>query len=125
MIYVIEDDKAYAELILEAIQLLGHPIQHLASGSEVAAQTFEDNDLLILDLAMPDVDGIDVIRTLGNGKKKVSVIFISGMDWAVLESAKVIAENKEIKVRGLLQKPFRIIEITKLVSECLGDSVHA
>lgn len=67
----------------------------------------EPVDVLISDLNMPDLDGIELIRYLGDLPHKVSLILISGEDERILKTAESIAKERKIDVLGSLQKPLK------------------
>ena len=65
----------------------------------------EPVDILISDLNMPELDGIELIRYIGELSNKISLVLISGEDQRILETAESIAKERQIDVLGALQKP--------------------
>lgn len=64
-ILVADDDKAFREALTETLVDLGHTVQGAASGEETLAHVQDGRvDLLFLDLRMPDMDGLEVLRRL-------------------------------------------------------------
>ena len=62
-------------------------------------------DVILLDLAMPDMDGMEFIQQLARLKFPGAVIFISGMDDGILQMAPILAKGLNLRVAGALKKP--------------------
>ncbi len=64
-ILVVEDDRDIADLIRHYLVKAGHRVERFASGSEALARVQEDApDVLILDLMLPGLSGLDVCRAI-------------------------------------------------------------
>lgn len=55
-------------------------------------------DVIVLNLFMPKVDGVELLRFLADNNSKASVVFISGKDPSVLRSAKELGINVKKQV---------------------------
>lgn len=71
--------------------------------------------LVIIDLVMPDVDGIELIRHLGKRKSPARVMLISGFDARVLEVAQQLGEAYGLAMMSSLRKPFRADELAGML----------
>jgi EAL domain-containing protein (putative c-di-GMP-specific phosphodiesterase class I) len=104
---VLDDDVELGELIGE----LG---RH--SGFETAvthdAAAFNEElgraapDLIVLDLQMPDTDGVEVLRDLAASGTSAGILLVSGMDKRTIASAEHFGRHAGLKLVGSLQKPF-------------------
>jgi EAL domain-containing protein (putative c-di-GMP-specific phosphodiesterase class I)/ActR/RegA family two-component response regulator len=63
-------------------------------------------EVIVLDLQMPGMDGIQVLRWLGDEKVDASVVLVSGMDERTIASAEQYGISRGLRVLGTLQKPF-------------------
>ena len=74
VILVIDDDEALRRTIVEILRLHGHDVLEAANG-EVALEMLRSQpvDILILDLAMPKVDGLSVLAQLADPAPQVIV----------------------------------------------------
>ena len=73
-----------------------------------------DPNLIILDMMLPDMQGIEVLKSIKE-TKKTPVIMLSGKD-----SPQLIENAKEIGVEDFLPKPFRDEELVEKVKSLLG-----
>jgi two-component system OmpR family response regulator/two-component system response regulator QseB len=106
-ILVVEDDPGIGELVSEDLKDKGFAVDWAQDGDE--AMSLLDSyayDLLILDLVIPGVSGLDITRTLRAHKRTVPIIMITARD------------TVEDRVRGLevgaddyLVKPFHLKEL--------------
>lgn len=66
LIYVVEDDEAVARLVVRALEEFGYPVEWFRDGSSVLRRLqTERPDLCVVDLGLPDLDGIELIRQVG------------------------------------------------------------
>ena len=117
MIYIIEDDTDIREMESYALRNSGFDILALSDGSGLAeALTRETPDLILLDIMLPGVDGLSILRRLRASErtKRIPIIMVT-------------AKTTEIdKVRGLdmgaddyITKPFGIMELVSRVKALL------
>lgn len=112
-ILVIDDDPELAELIKRTLEHDGHRVVVALDGMR-AMGAYEINrpSMLFVDLMMPNIDGEEFLRMLGNPRPPV-----------ILITASVRREEVATKfaVDAALEKPFDIQEIRRLAKEHLGD----
>lgn len=106
-ILLIEDDQKLAEGLLRALAQSGHACDHITHAQQVAASLAAiDYDLLILDLGLPDGDGLELLAQLRRDGLDVPVLILTARD------------GIEQRIRGLdsgaddyLAKPFALGEL--------------
>ncbi len=116
-IYIVDDDIQVAELFSAALDSVGIDNQYFTSAREFLQIDLLNTDVVLLDLNMPDIDGIEVIRVLGKNSAQVQLVLISGHDKGVLHSAQQLAQAHALRVAGSLSKPVAIEKLKKLVVE--------
>lgn len=78
---------------------------------------------LIVDLVMPNADGVEVIKQLGQLSVSCQLIIVSGLGGRVLEAAAKTAADNGLNVTGVLSKPFSTSRLRNLLA--LYPASHA
>jgi len=83
-----------------------------ASGGKQALEIIflEKPDLVLLDVRMEEITGVDVLRQLRKANQFVKVIMVSG-----IEDPEIINETKALGVVGFIHKPLVLEELEKIV----------
>ena len=78
-ILVVDDDHAVRLVATEMLSTLGYQVKCAATGHE-ALQRLDENafDVVLLDVGMPIMSGVDVYKTLRGDKPEQKVVFITG-----------------------------------------------
>jgi CheY-like chemotaxis protein len=103
-ILVVEDEAAIRRILVRTLTRLGYQVQDAADGA--AALTLMQDptnvvDLIVTDLQMPNLSGLELARTVATFARPVPIVFMSG--YAGLESA----ELQELSAMGpIVPKPF-------------------
>ena len=122
---VVDDEIDFASYVGEVAEDLGFDV--LVSDNPTEFHTLYSNtiDVIVLDLFMPKVDGVELLRFLANNNSQASVVFMSGKDPSVLRSAKELATEQGISVLGWLQKPFRAQQLEDILNKYVKASPKA
>jgi two-component system, OmpR family, response regulator RegX3 len=103
-ILVVEDEDAIAEPLLDGLRREGYEVQRAASGADALDES-QRPDLVLLDLRLPDIDGLDVCRTL-RGRSSVPIIIVTARGE---ESDRVV--GLELGADDYVVKPFGVREL--------------
>lgn len=114
-ILIIEDEKHIAEAIKLNLKMIGHEVLHAINGLEGLKFYPEFGpDLIIVDLMMPEIDGIGVISEIRKRDPKIPLMVISAKD-QVREKVKCLSMG----VDDYLSKPFDLDEFLLRVDRLL------
>jgi EAL domain-containing protein (putative c-di-GMP-specific phosphodiesterase class I) len=108
---VIDDDADIVELVTAASEAMGIPCRSTTDAGELACLLDPDVSLILLDLMMPGMDGIEVLRLLAKLECRASIVLMSGISKRVIDTAEKLAGALGLKIVGHLQKPFRVAEL--------------
>ncbi len=106
-LFIIDDDEHIC-MLLQTVTEEYFCVETYQTGTDFLAQSIHDNDIILLDLMMPDFDGIEVMRSLSKIKTKAALILMSGYDLGVLHSALKLAEEYGLNVITDFIKPINL-----------------
>ncbi len=114
---VVEDELSLRTLLRNVLEPCGYKVQTARDGRE-ALQMIENKelhfDLIILDLNMPELHGVEVFKELQRLRPKVKVLVISGNI-----TKEVKAELMELGQREFVSKPYRLEEVCSRLRKLL------
>lgn len=114
---VIDDDPAVLKVVTGIGRSLGFDVTGCDGNGSLDGCLAEVADLIILDLVMPVVDGIEVIERLAQLHSTARLVLVSGQDRRVLASASRLATAHGLKVAAVFTKPFSTADLRS----CLTD----
>ena len=115
-ILVADDDPDVRELLVSCLDSLGYRVL-AASGGPLAIEMIEKNtsiELLMVDIAMPEMNGIEVARVVSAKRPDLPIVYMTGY----IGSSKLDG----VEQRRLMKKPFTIAELAKQVEQALTAS---
>lgn len=109
-ILVVDDDQRLLALMDETLSSIGYITTNASSASEALLHLSQNNyDLVITDINMPEIDGLELLHKIRENYPKLPVIFITGAfspDMAF-----------KAKPEGFLTKPFRIANLEDMIEK--------
>lgn len=115
-LYILDDDVQYADLLAIVAENAGWKAIVETSPLMLLEKNLSEIELLVLDLNMPEMDGIEVIRTIAKQECNITLILVSGFDSRVLHSAQQLAKAHFLNVAATLTKPVPMAEFRKVLS---------
>jgi DNA-binding response OmpR family regulator len=113
-ILVVEDDDAIASGLVRVLEGQGYAVRHLGHGGPALASAGPEVGLVVLDLGLPDMDGIDVCRRLRAARPDLSILILTARD----HELDVVA-GLDAGADDYLVKPFRLSELLARVRASL------
>ena len=116
-VLVVDDEASIRDLLVKTLALAEYDVDVAPDGpSALERMRMYPYDLLIVDLKMPGMDGLAVIREAKRYKDDLPVIIITGFS---SESSAIEAVN--LGVAGYLTKPFRVPQVLSAAAKALGE----
>ena len=120
-VLIVEDDKALLDLVGEVLSKAGFLTRFAVNRTEINAEFNKQPlpDLVLLDVALPDCDGFQILeRVRGNQKiTKMPVIMMTGKS-----DVADVARGLSLGADGYVTKPFKISGLVSAVNTVLGLS---
>jgi EAL domain-containing protein (putative c-di-GMP-specific phosphodiesterase class I)/CheY-like chemotaxis protein len=107
-ILVIDDEQDIGDFIAAAAGGLGLECVTATDAALLRTLLTPDVSLILLDLMMPEMDGIEALRLLSELECKAGIVLMSGISKRVLETAEKLANTLGLYVVGHLVKPFQL-----------------
>ncbi len=106
---IIDDDPFTLKLLTRQLTTLGVEDIHCFEGAEAALSFLPGimaaTTLVLCDLQMPGIDGVEMLRHLGTIGYPGSLVLISGEDERILQTAGLLASGQALNLLGTLHKP--------------------
>lgn len=120
-ILIVEDTRLMRDSLVDVLTELGHEVVTAENGAEAvdmiaAGQAF---DLIITDIIMPEMDGIEAIMEVQTISPETPIIAISGGS-ARLEKAAGLDTAKRLGAVAVLEKPFEIDALLAAIGVATG-----
>jgi DNA-binding response OmpR family regulator len=76
-VLLVEDEDRIASFVEKALQRRGFDVRRVVTGGEALGAVSADVDIVVLDLGLPDIDGLDVLRALRKSWASLPVVILS------------------------------------------------
>jgi len=112
-ILVVDDEKAICEILEEFLSLFGHSVTSANSGADAIEVVHRARpDVVFLDIRMPGMSGLDVLKEIKALDSSVRVIMISAFGDEETESM-----ARELGADGYIQKPVDLPDLLVLLKD--------
>lgn len=117
---VVDDDEFVRGVIMRQLQQLGAGRVAVADSGAAARELLcnaEPLALIVCDLLMPGIDGVELLRDIAETHPQAALILISSVAPKILRTAQEVAERRGLRVLGCLGKPLRMAELRALLED--------
>lgn len=114
-ILIVDDNPINLDIAAETLLLSGADVDSAGGGEDALALIDKQKyDLVLLDLTMPDVDGLEVGRKLRSSEKnaKTALLLFTASDASDAQRA-----ARELNAQGLVSKPVDVDDLTRKVAQ--------
>jgi len=118
---VVDDDDDQRYLLVRTLNRLGMANVVEAASGRAALDVLGDDgasvDIVFADLNMPDIDGMELVRRIGERKLRVSMALVSALDLGLLESAARMTRAYGVDMLGTVEKPVTRDKVFALLAQ--------
>jgi EAL domain-containing protein (putative c-di-GMP-specific phosphodiesterase class I) len=109
---ILDDDEHIAAILAELVGRAGYEVAVSTDPAKLDA-AIEDADpgLVLIDLQMPGLDGVETLRVLAEKKCTAAILIVTGMDQRTMQAAEEYGRHRNLNIIGSVQKPFSPAEI--------------
>ena len=119
-ILLAEDDEAMRTYLERALSKAGYAVDSVDRGTDAVPLLEQDHyDLLLSDIVMPEMDGIELAQKCNEISPETKVMFITGF------AAVTLKANREQPQAKVLSKPFHLRDLVLEVERVLEERVSA
>ena len=121
-ILVVEDDDFQRRMVVSMLHTLGATsISESSNGQQalniICGAGSRPVEVAICDLQMPEMDGMEFLRHLGEAAQKVAIIITSSLDNRLLASVGRMTQTYGLKLLGVIEKPIILERLKELLSK--------
>ncbi len=119
---VVEDDDFQRQMIVNMLRSMGAKSVGEADGGKKALKLISEDkenqvDIVICDLNMPEMDGLEFLRNLGEQQHQASIVIVSARGGKLLASAGKMAKMYGMKLLGIIEKPVLREQLKSLLAK--------
>lgn len=128
-VLVLDDEPFVLKLLQHMLMQVGvSEVTTLGNGHDVLRQLSDPAnhpDVIVCDLVMPEMDGIEFVRELVSLRFVGSLILMSGEDERVLQTAEKLVDAHRFGVLGHLRKPFTLVDLERVLDRWTAEGPAA
>jgi two-component system cell cycle sensor histidine kinase/response regulator CckA len=116
-ILIVDDEESIRELLQDWLEGQGHDALQASNGPDalkIFAERGQDLDLIFLDMTMPKMTGIEVLKQIRSSDTTIPVLLSSGY-----LKQKMIPDLERLGCSGFIQKPYRLEDLWTILAKLL------
>jgi CheY-like chemotaxis protein len=120
-ILIVDDTRLMRDSLVDVLSAAGHSVVTADNGAEAVEKVAEDDgfDLIITDIIMPEMDGIEAILEIQTMRPEVKIIAISGGS-ARLAKSQGLDTARRLGAAAVLEKPFEVDALLDAVDRAVS-----
>lgn len=120
-ILAIDDDRFFTHLARHIAAQDGYLLDECNDASRIDVASLQSYDFILLDIIMPNVNGIDMLSKIRRSAPDTDVILVTAIGDEFARHIRDFASNIGINLQGILRKPFTRLTLSALLSRRLNQ----
>ncbi|MEI8350637.1 MAG: response regulator [Candidatus Omnitrophota bacterium] len=117
-ILIIDDEKELSDVLKKYLELKGYSVNATYNGKDGIAQAKKDGfNIIIADIRLPDINGIEVIKTIEKLDAQARFLIITG--YSITGEVSDLIESSK-RIHGYIFKPFKPEHLAEKIEEILS-----
>lgn len=114
-ILILDDDRFFTHLVRRLLTRNNHVVEECSEPSRLDPTRLAGFDLILLDVMMPTVDGLQMLEVIRKYAPDTSVVLTTAIDQSMID--RIILQSAKIGIRliGVLNKPFKSADLTAMI----------
>lgn len=117
----IDDEEGMRDIVTTVARRVGFEAVGIAGPREINRVLQACPAVIVLDLSMPDMDGIEVVVQIGKMKTSTRILLLSGFDPSMVAVAEKIANGMKVRLIGSMAKPVVLDELHAQLTRTLAE----
>ncbi|WP_431859205.1 EAL domain-containing response regulator [Azospirillum sp.] len=115
---IIDDEVDIGRYVASVARTCGYDARTVSEAEDFRQQVAAwEPSHIVLDLQMPECDGIELLRFLAEGRSTARIVVMSGVDQKIIESARHLGVGSGLDIAAMVQKPVRAAELRGILEE--------
>ena len=117
-VILVEDESAVRDLVARILLRAGYQVTDFGSAEPALELELEEYDLLLSDVMLPGMNGLELARKLTEKRPSLKVLLMSGYSEGVLDQ-----QGNSTEDFPFIHKPFELSELTAKIGQVMGEGV--
>ena len=117
ILLIVDDEPDVRQLVRDVAEPMGWAVREAASGRELMDRYADIvPDAILLDIIMPDMDGIEVLNWLAEQRTSARIAVMTGYSATYTEVASALGTSQGLNIAHNLHKPFSIADLRRTLA---------
>ncbi len=120
-VLIVDDDQRICRIIKRVADSIG--VESMTTNKAewfISAYLGYEPNVVLMDLQMPNIDGVELLRFLAKNDSAAAIILVSGMDKSVIETTESLGLSLGLNMAGILRKPVDINDVKSMLERQFG-----